>query len=859
MNETAMNGDDNINDFLPSILNPRTIKKENVCLTQNAPLKKQLFNNLTTNESGYLNSTASRISSIRKEKDLVLVDERNKENNCNLNATDTILTTITKRHDFFTDFDLANASTVDLLSLQDQIITSPIQKSNINVNNWELKNQFITSVPKKTKVSEDQTSLDFSVFEDLANSWNPADENNVKIVDILGQNSLKSGSSATELSECDAIVEYDLNDESYVAISFGVSNCKCVDVTTKNSCIKRLKVTNKDNNINVDCELKEFQTLSCEESELDENMNETVSPNLQKRAGVAVNLEIKKKKPSTEDAIENSKVLILKTDAIEKLSHVIVQPPNYTLVKRQIFDRNKFQSISRNTVGQAKDRKNGKSASTLRQIPIDCFLAKDKKRAGRDDTDDVILVSDDETEMSKNIGVADALKCDRGGRALYKFDWKGNESPRAGRVQSCKTDTISPKRQDVKPSSSEAPRAPSLRAKNESISSHSPRKNVEAVPFNMATKTKSGRASGSARSVPYHKIVAGTHYAVDAFSYGDIPNVKHYFLTHFHSDHYSGLKKSFNKLLYCSEITGDLCVSRLGVNPKCIHVLTLDNTIRIEGDEVTAVDANHCPGAVMLIFALSIGKTVLHTGDFRANPAMESYPLFWNTDIHTIYLDTTYCNSRYDFPTQDQSLEMALSLLRQKKMALEKVGKKFSSVLIVCGTYTIGKEKFFLGMARRVGCSVWACPEKDKVLQAVEGRSFSHAPAQSCQLHVVPMRDLSIDKLKSYLESLHGTFTEVVAFKPSGWENGKNSTVEKDNVTIHGIPYSEHSSFSELVRFVNFLKPKQVVPTVGISGGIKAVQKYFPCPLVCKEEIGSQSKVTDYYSIQNRQQMSAVT
>lgn len=56
-----------------------------------------------------------------------------------------------------------------------------------------------------------------------------------------------------------------------------------------------------------------------------------------------------------------------------------------------------------------------------------------------------------------------------------------------------------------------------------------------------------------------------------------------------------------------------------------------------------------------------------------------------------------------------------------------------------------GKEKFFLGMARRVGCSVWACPEKDKVLQAVEGRSFSHAPAQSCQLHVVPMRDLNID------------------------------------------------------------------------------------------------------------------
>lgn len=50
-----------------------------------------------------------------------------------------------------------------------------------------------------------------------------------------------------------------------------------------------------------------------------------------------------------------------------------------------------------------------------------------------------------------------------------------------------------------------------------------------------------------------------------------------------------------------------------------------------------------------------------------------------------------YCNPRYDFPTQDESLEVALNILRQKKLALEKVGKKFSSVLIICGTYTIGK------------------------------------------------------------------------------------------------------------------------------------------------------------------------
>ncbi|KAI8442119.1 hypothetical protein MSG28_005745 [Choristoneura fumiferana] len=131
-----------------------------------------------------------------------------------------------------------------------------------------------------------------------------------------------------------------------------------------------------------------------------------------------------------------------------------------------------------------------------------------KKRAGRDDTDDVILVSDDETEMSKNIGVADALKCDRGGRALYKFDWKGNESPRAGRVQSVRLilSLLSAKMSNLR---AQKRRAPSLRAKNESISSHSPRKNVEAVPFNMATKNKVWSRVWVREKCTYHKIVAG--------------------------------------------------------------------------------------------------------------------------------------------------------------------------------------------------------------------------------------------------------------------------------------------------------------------------------------------------------------
>ncbi|XP_063368633.1 DNA cross-link repair 1A protein [Cydia amplana] len=833
-----------INNFVPSLLNPRTINKEKFSLTQNStvsrcslslkrniglanrdtnrtvPAKKKLFSQDNRRQCNTQN-TSLYAKSISTLVDLDLSGfEEEKENSNHVNPIFKNLAT--KQLSFFNNVDLADASTVHISS--DDLQT----QAHGDITNWDLRNEFLTSTATN-KLTQEKCSLDFSVFEDLQPISDANQLKKIEIQNVVCNHSLKSGSSATELHRCEDTILHDLNEESHVSISFGIQDCEFVDLTTKNSNIKKVSISHKDNFFNLDCEIVECTPLSSE-SEYDENMNETTNTS-QKRSGVAVNLEIKNKKLAT-DALatdaQNSKVLILKTDAIEKLSHVIVQPQNCKLVKRHL--NNSIFGSSKNYFGI---RKNGKSAK-LKQKSITSFFAKDCKEAPSDTTQDVAIVENDAVEMSKITGVSDS-KCSR----PYRPEWKGEPSPRC-RVAS-------------------APKHPESRSrgKQNSARSISPLKRLE--PFTLSAKTKSTRTLGSAKAVPHYMIVAGTHFAVDAFSYGDIPSVKHYFLTHFHSDHYSGLKKNFSKLLYCSKITGDLCVSRLGVNPKCIHILNLEETTRIEGVEVTAVDANHCPGAVMLFFCLPNGMTILHTGDFRATPAMESYPVFWNSDVHTIYLDTTYCNPRYDFPTQEQSLEMALSFLRAKKTALEKSGKKFSSVLIVCGTYTIGKEKFFLGMARRVGCSVWACPEKDKVLQTVEGRSFSTSPPHLCQLHAVPMRDLSHEKLKSYLESLNGAFTEVVAFKPSGWENGKNTTVEKDMVTIHGIPYSEHSSFSELIRFVKFLKPKQVVPTVDISGGVKAVQKYFPCPLVFHDEAHNQSKVTDYFSIENRQQVPAVT
>ncbi|XP_064382971.1 DNA cross-link repair 1A protein-like isoform X2 [Halichondria panicea] len=277
------------------------------------------------------------------------------------------------------------------------------------------------------------------------------------------------------------------------------------------------------------------------------------------------------------------------------------------------------------------------------------------------------------------------------------------------------------------------------------------------------------------RTCPFYKKLPGTGFTVDAFKYGSIPGCIGYFLSHFHADHYQGLNRQFEGTLYCSKVTANLVIERLKVAPTSVHALTLNIPHFIEGVEVTLLDANHCPGAVLLLFQLSSGGTYLHTGDFRFCSSMLSYPQLFGLTINELYLDTTYCDQKYDFPKQAEAISYAMEKSVQ-------VVSKNPNTLIVCGTYTIGKEKFFQG------------------------------------LHVLPIGKLNFKYLLSYLEQFGDKYTAIVAFKPTGWMySGSLSSVRPQTsgpISIYGIPYSEHSSYTELREFVQYLRPLKIIPTV---------------------------------------------
>ncbi|KAL6475356.1 hypothetical protein MHYP_G00163960 [Metynnis hypsauchen] len=330
---------------------------------------------------------------------------------------------------------------------------------------------------------------------------------------------------------------------------------------------------------------------------------------------------------------------------------------------------------------------------------------------------------------------------------------------------------------------------------------------------------------------PFYKKIPGTGFAVDAFQYGTIEGITAYFLTHFHSDHYGGLNKKSTLPVYCNKITGNLVKSKLKVDEQYVHILPMNTECTVDGVKVILLDSNHCPGAAMLLFLLPDGQTMLHTGDFRADPSMERYPELQGLRIQTLYLDTTYCSPEYTFPTQQEVITFAANT------AFELITLN-PRTLVVCGTYAVGKEKVFLAISQVLSSKVYMSRDRYNTMCCLEVEQIHQCittDPKAARVHVLPMMQLNFKNLKMHLSKFSESYDQLVAFKPTGWTFTQSSDVNniqpeiKDDISIYGIPYSEHSSYLELKRFVQWLQPLKIIPTVNVGSwsSRKAMEQCF--------------------------------
>eukprot|EP00127_Corallochytrium_limacisporum_P000533 Clim_evm8s16 gene=Clim_evmTU8s16 len=377
-------------------------------------------------------------------------------------------------------------------------------------------------------------------------------------------------------------------------------------------------------------------------------------------------------------------------------------------------------------------------------------------------------------------------------------------------------------------------------------------------------------------------VIYQTRIVVDCFKQNRKPKgipEPIYVLSHFHADHYGGVTNNWNRgLIWCSTLTGSLLVNVLGVEEQYVRQCELGTPVELpDSTEATFLDANHCPGAAMILFRVrnensSSFTCHLHCGDFRYHPFMKNLaqlaalapesPQFSGTRLDRLYLDTTYCNPRFDLPDQVHPIEFVARTADEEIRSGKEKGER---TLVLIATYVIGKEKILLRVHEQTGHQLHVSDKKMKILQLLgyasdedQPNSGQNSPPFTQSLDGVPIHVVSWGFLgemapggwtflpnwsvfREMLEHYQGHFERIVAFVPTGWtytmksskrdENGvvyNRMTSEDLNAVVYTVPYSEHSSFGELREFVGFLKPTRVVPTVfGRSVKPEKLKRYF--------------------------------
>jgi len=169
-------------------------------------------------------------------------------------------------------------------------------------------------------------------------------------------------------------------------------------------------------------------------------------------------------------------------------------------------------------------------------------------------------------------------------------------------------------------------------------------------------------------------------------------------------------------------------------------------------------------------------------------------------------------------------------------------------VLLVIGTYSIGKERIVKAVAQALNSKIYCDARKTALLRCEDDKELEAlltSDPLEATVHLMPLGTIAADRLKIYMDRFKGVFTRVIGFRPTGWTfsqpNGTDQmpsitsilarTSQKDftyadlrqslkstsTVQLYGVPYSEHSSFYELTCFAMSFSWIKMIATVNVG------------------------------------------
>ncbi|CAJ0949168.1 unnamed protein product, partial [Mesorhabditis belari] len=331
---------------------------------------------------------------------------------------------------------------------------------------------------------------------------------------------------------------------------------------------------------------------------------------------------------------------------------------------------------------------------------------------------------------------------------------------------------------------------------------------------------KADSPSSSKRSLL--DAVCGMLFSVDNFN--RYSRKAFYFLTHGHSDHYGSLSYTWKRQIYCSEKTAELLpylTSRknrtgtlgAGISKQLLHSIPLGIAQDLGNFTITLLDANHCPGSAMLYFKgndeIFAQGPILFTGDFRADRTLferfdsdPNYQELTQVELGHVFIDDTYLwDETSSFPPRDELFPRIYETIRW-------IPRNYR---ILFPLHKLGKENALIKIAKYTGEKI----ALDAGRWSVRESLFS---PEELQHFVEPEENSSTVRIHVCLRRLTGDLYEAYGKKAFKCKV-INLTMQRKTLSrripeenIFSFPYSDHSSFEEIHRFLSRLRIKNLHP-----------------------------------------------
>jgi hypothetical protein len=263
-------------------------------------------------------------------------------------------------------------------------------------------------------------------------------------------------------------------------------------------------------------------------------------------------------------------------------------------------------------------------------------------------------------------------------------------------------------------------------------------------------------------------------------------------LSHFHSDHMRGLRRGgLGAPIVASRETALLLRALLRVPPEEIVPIAPGETARLVAGiplQVTALDANHCPGALMFLIECDAGS-LLYTGDFRLDAGMrEAVRALPAVDV--LIVDNTYDDPRYRFPPQESAIAQVLALVERHHRERE----------VALAIYSIGKTRILEALHARLGRATYVTARTARIYSLLGlGHLVTRDRAST------PLRGYGRGYFDRYFK-MKREYREgrAVVIIPTGWA----VDVRRPEWNYHYVPYSEHCDYREREEFVRLVGPR---------------------------------------------------